>query len=216
MVIDQREQGETRRQILELLRRRGQMTAAELSDVLGIGAVGVRQHLALLERDNLVHTVGVRRGMGRPSHLFALTAAADALFPHRYDHFAMDALAYVQALGGADAVEQLFTQRRAKLRAQLQAHIAGQPFEQQVIRLAEMLTEQGYMCECEQHSDGSFELIEHNCPVDCVARDFPQACSHEVTLYEEVLGVPVTQETTIARGANSCRYRIMPPQERET
>src|SRR5215212_11448507 len=88
MTLDHREQGETREQILALLRRNGPMTAAELSDALGIGAVGVRQHLALLDRDGLVHITGVRRGVGRPSHLYALTANAEALFPKRYDRMA--------------------------------------------------------------------------------------------------------------------------------
>ena len=87
-------------QILELLRRHGQMTAAELSEALGIGAVGVRQHIALLERDGLVHTTAVRRGVGRPSHLYALTPAAEALFPKRYDRMAMDALAFIEEQGG--------------------------------------------------------------------------------------------------------------------
>ncbi len=66
MPIAHREQGETRQQILLLLRRKGPMTAGELSDDLGIGSVGVRQHLALLERDGLVQISGVRRSVGRP------------------------------------------------------------------------------------------------------------------------------------------------------
>jgi len=103
MTLEHREQGETRAQILQLLRRQGQMTAAELSDALGIGAVGVRQHLALLDRDNLVRTNGVRRGVGRPSHLYMLTERAEALFPKRYDRLALDAIAFVEAQGGAAA-----------------------------------------------------------------------------------------------------------------
>ena len=99
MTLEHREQGETRVQILQLLRRHGQMTAAELSDALGIGAVGIRQHLALLDRDGLVHTAGVRRGVGRPSHLYGLTGQAEALFPKRYDRLVMDALAFVQGQG---------------------------------------------------------------------------------------------------------------------
>src|SRR5689334_6339371 len=48
MTLEHREQGHARQEILDLLRRHGQMTAAELSERLGIGAVGVRQHIALL------------------------------------------------------------------------------------------------------------------------------------------------------------------------
>lgn len=208
MILEHREQGETREQILTLLRRQGQMTAAELSDALGIGAVGVRQHLALLDRDGLVRTAGVRRGVGRPSHLYTLTEHAEALFPKRYDRLAMDALAFVEARGGAAAIDQLFEARRRQLAQQYAPRLAGKSRPEQVQELAAILTEQGYMCECRPLPGGGFELIEHNCPVDCVARDYPQACEHELKLYESVLGVPLVREELISEGGSCCRYRI--------
>jgi predicted ArsR family transcriptional regulator len=208
MTLEHREQGETRQQILNLLRRRGQMTATELSETLGIGAVGVRQHLALLDRDGLVRTSGVRRGVGRPSHLYSLTASAEVLFPRRYDRLVMDALAFVESQGGPMAVDQLFAERRRQLTAQYASRLAGKCRSEQVSELAVLLTEQGYMCECEQLPDGSFALVEHNCPVDCVARDYHQACQHELKLYEDILGVPLVREETISEGGHCCRYRI--------
>ena len=60
------------------------------------------------------------------------------------------------------------------------------------------------------HADGSYTLTEHNCPVDCVARDYPQACEHELKLYEDVLGTPLVREDLIAEGGTCCRYRIGP------
>lgn len=208
MTLDHREQGETRTQILQLLRRNGQLTAAELSDALGIGAVGVRQHLALLDRDGLVSTAGVRRGVGRPSHLYTLTEQAEALFPKRYDRLALDALAFVAAQGGDQAIDQLFAARRAQLAQQFAPRLAGRARAEQVAELAAILTEQGYMCDYRQADDGSFVLAEHNCPVDCVARDYPQACEHELKLYEDLLGVPIVREELIAEGGTCCRYRI--------
>jgi len=207
---EHREQGQTRQEILALLQRRGQMTAAELSDTLGIGAVGVRQHLALLERDGLVHVASVRRAVGRPSQLYALTDSARALFPRRYDRLALDALAFVEAHGGAAAIDQLFADRQCKLAEQCAPRLAGKSHAEQVAELAEILNEQGYMCDLEQHPDGSLMLIEHNCPVDCVAQSYRQACSHELMLYEDVLGVPLVREETISEGGTCCRYRISP------
>jgi predicted ArsR family transcriptional regulator len=206
--MEHREQGETRSTIMTLLRRRGALTAAELSAELGVGAVGVRQHLAMLERDGLVRISGVRRGIGRPSHLYALTDAADAHFPRRYDRLALEALAVVQATGGATAVDQVFANRAAQLERQYQARLAGRSRAEQVIALAELLTEQGYMCEWRANPDGSFVLTEHNCPVDCVARDYPQACAHELRLYERILGGSIIREETIAGGGQCCRYHI--------
>jgi predicted ArsR family transcriptional regulator len=208
MALDHREQGETREQILALLRRHGNMTAAELSTALGIGAVGVRQHLALLDRDGLVRTIGVRRGVGRPSHLYALTSNAEALFPKRYDRMALDALAFVEARGGPEAIDQLFAERRHQLMAQYAPRLAGKCRTEQVAELATILNEQGYMCECEQLPSGELVLVEHNCPVDCVARDYHQACEHELKLYEDVLGIPLIREETISEGGSCCRYRI--------
>jgi predicted ArsR family transcriptional regulator len=41
-----------------------------------------------------------------------------------------------------------------------------------------------------------------------VARDYRQACEHELKLYEDVLGVALVREETISEGGNCCRYRI--------
>lgn len=122
----------------------------------------------------------------------------------------MDALAFVEDQGGPAAIDQLFLTRRKNLESQYIVRLEGKKQAEQVAELAAILTEQGYMCDWEQEPDGTFTLIEHNCPVDCVARDYPQACAHELKLYEDILGVPIVREETIAAGANCCRYRIEP------
>ena len=71
----------TRREILSLIKRRGSMTVQELSRTLQITPMGVRQHLAILERDGYIHSNGIRRGQGRPSRLYAISPDGDKLFP---------------------------------------------------------------------------------------------------------------------------------------
>lgn len=208
MAAERKEQGSTRQSILQLLRRNGEMTALELSDQLQIGAVGVRQHLALLERDGMVRISGLRRSVGRPSHLYILTSEAEARFPKGYDRLALEVLDYMSEVGGASVVEQVLARRRVGLFDLLAPALVGKSRGEQVVALATLLGDQGYMCEWEQDSDGSFLLTEYNCPIDCVARRHVQLCSQEQLLYEDLLGVPVIQETTIARGSHCCRYRI--------
>ena len=58
------------------------------------------------------------------------------------------------------------------------------------------------MAEWRELPDGGFALVEHNCPVDCAAREYRQACTHELTLYEDILGVPLVREETISEGFN--------------
>lgn len=208
MTVDRKEQGSTRQSILQLLRRHGEMTALELSEALGVGAVGVRQHLALLERDTLVRVSGLRRNVGRPSHLYTLTPEAEERFPRRYDRLALEMFGYLGAVAGPAAVDQALALRRADMARELAPALAGKCRGEQVATLAAILSEQGYMCEWEQTEDGSFVLSEYNCPVDCVARRHPEICAQEILLYEELFGVPVTRDGTIVAGAHCCRYRI--------
>lgn len=208
MTVERKEQGTTRQSILQLLRRHNEMTALELSEALGVGAVGVRQHLAQLEREGLVRVTGLRRNVGRPSHLYALTAAAEGRFPRRYDRLAIELLSCVGEVAGAACMEQVLAHRRGTLMRELQPALAGKSRGEQVAALAAILSEQGYMCEWEQAADGSFLLTEYNCPLDCVARSHPALCAQELRLYEELLGAEITRDGTIAAGAPCCRYRI--------
>src|SRR4051812_9605396 len=79
----QRLLGSTRGRIITLLRR-GERTVNELADALGLTDNAVRTHLAALERDGLAALRGVRRGIGKPAHVYALTPEAESLFPGAY------------------------------------------------------------------------------------------------------------------------------------
>jgi predicted ArsR family transcriptional regulator len=162
----------------------------------------------MLDRDGLVQVAGLRRSVGRPSHLYTLTAEAEDRFPKRYDRIALDLISYVAEAGGPSAVESLFSHRRKTMAEDLRPRLVGRPRAEQVSTLAAILVEQGYMCEHEQLADGSFLLTEYNCPVDCIARQHPQLCAQELQLYEDLIGVPITREGTIAQGGHCCRYRI--------
>ena len=75
--------GTTRGKIITLLRR-GERTVNELAAELELTDNAVRTHLAALERDGLAVLAGVRRGVGKPSHVFVLTPEAESLFPRAY------------------------------------------------------------------------------------------------------------------------------------
>jgi predicted ArsR family transcriptional regulator len=210
MKVERKEQGATRQNILHLLRRRGQMTAIELSQALRIGAVGVRQHLALLERDGLVQVSDLRRSVGRPSHLYTLTPEAEHYFPKNYDRLALDVLHHVSEEFGEDAVSRVLQARRRHLAQKFSPRLNGKTRAEQVAELANILAEMGYMCEFEEQDDGTFVLIEHNCPIDCVARHHPEFCRNEIELYQELLGVSITRDATIVNEDGCCRYYIPP------
>jgi predicted ArsR family transcriptional regulator len=156
----------------------------------------------------MVASIGVRRGVGRPSNLYALTATADQFFPKHYDRFANDMLGYLDQVGGNDAVLGLLDRRRRDMYARYAPRLRGKDREGQLQELCNILNEQGYMCEYERMPDDSYVLTERNCPVDCIAREHPQLCGQEIRLYEDLLGVPLQRDETIAAGGMCCRYHI--------
>src|SRR4029453_1544236 len=84
--------GGTRERILVLLRRHGRLSAPRLAELLQLTSVGVRRHLALLERDGLVGATIEKPKRGRPTAVYRLTDAGLETFPRHYDEVAPGAL----------------------------------------------------------------------------------------------------------------------------
>ena len=203
----------TRQEILALLKRRGPMTVQELSRSLEITPMGVRQHLAILERDRFVASDGIRRGQGRPSRLYAITPGGDRTFPRTYEHAAVTVLRDLAALDGEAKVVALFEYRRQRDVAHYREVFAGKDLAGRVAALARLRDRDGYLAESQQLDGGAFAVIEHNCPIRAVAEAHPGACACESALFAEALGAEVVRTHHILAGAPQCRYVINPSPE---
>jgi iron-sulfur cluster biosynthesis transcriptional regulator SufR len=206
-----RQAPETRHRILELLKRHGMMTADELSEALGITAMGVRGHLTPLERDGLIRHETVQKKIGRPSYVYSLTEQGDELFPRTYAQLANSLLETIRALGGAKAIEKLFDKRTEILTAQYRARMADKTLKERVAELAKIRTEEGYMAGWAELDRNTLLLKEHNCAICQIARQCPTACSHELELFRLVLDdAEVTRDKHIIKGDWACTYVIRP------
>lgn len=195
----------TRRKILLALKKTGGMTAGELSELLGMTAMGIRRHLTTLERDGLVMFDSQQRGFGRPSYLFELTPQAENLFPKTYHILANELLGYLDE----DELARIFerrTQRRVRVG---RARLSGLETGEKIVELARMLDEEGYLTECEQTGPDTWFIHLFNCALHEIAHRFRQACSDELELIRTLLPETVVQrEQYIMNGEASCSYRI--------
>lgn len=196
----------TRRKILLALKKSGGMTAAELSELLGMTSMGVRRHLTTLERDGLVMFDSQQRGLGRPSYLYQLTERADALFPRTYHILTNELLGYLPE----EDLEQIFA-RRLERRIRLgRARLAGLSFHERVAELARVLDEEGYFAEWEQVDDSTYVVREFNCAIHEVAYRYRQACATEFEFIRAMLPeATVTRDDYLMSGASACSYRII-------
>lgn len=198
----------TRREILFLIKRRGPMTVQELSQSLEITPMGVRQHLAILERDGHIRSNGIRRGQGRPSRVYGITPEGDKVFPRTYEAVTAALLEDLKAIDGEAKVDMLFEHRRKHLLDQYRIRMAGKDLAEKVGVLAQLRDEEGYLAEHEQIDKDTFVLVEHNCPIRSIAEGYRQACACEMALFEDALGAEVSRTEHIVSGAPRCRYVI--------
>lgn len=205
---------ESRRGVLDALKRHGEATVEEVAGSLGITPAGARQHLAALIGEGLVAPVDEPRppgARGRPRRRYSLTERAEPLFPKAYGELANELLGYLEA-EGAQVVDRLFDRRRdARVGAAKQRLARQNGFGERVAELARILDEDGYLADWEALPDGTFRITEHNCAILAVAQRQPHACRAEIEFLREVLPDSTVERVThIVAGAHQCAYVVTP------
>jgi predicted ArsR family transcriptional regulator len=197
---------------MHLLKRSDGLTAPEIARELGVTAVAVRKQLAALEAEGLLVQQARSGARGRPAVVYRVSEAGEAWFPQGYQQLLVDVLQDLNALEGEQQLERLFQRRNERLAHTYRLRLVGKPLQDAVHELARVRDADGYMATVEEQ-DGGFVLSEHNCPIIDVAQRFPHTCQCEQELFEDVLGIAVKREATLANGAPACRYRIAPQQQ---
>ena len=198
---------ETRMRILQLLKMRAGMTVNQLTDALPISQMGIRQHLAILEAENLVEYYREKQKRGRPLHIYRLTDQANSLFPTTYANFAVGLMHEVAKFNGPGFINKVFQER---MKSQLQAYqqrLQGKDLPGRVKELTRIRDEEGYMASFDENED-DYVLIEHNCPISVIAEEYPYVCEIELGLFRQSLGTKVVREEHLMQGSHRCCYRI--------
>lgn len=196
--------------VLDHLKRAGRARAQAIARTLRVTPMAVRHHLAVLERAGLVQTTRQRRGVGRPVHLYSLTATAEAFFPKRYGDFARNLLRHLAAVDGEAKVARLFQRMKNEAVAGYAPRLAGKSLRARVAAVARLLTEAGYMADWKQVGPRTFQLTERNCAISCVAQECRYACESELALLQALLGAGVERQEHMLAGDPCCSYRIQP------
>jgi predicted ArsR family transcriptional regulator len=202
-----------RRAILIHLRRFGPSSPDGVAAAVEASRTGVLQQLHALEAAGLVSHSAEKHGVGRPRHVYDVTAEAQGLFPTDYGGFASGLLKAIEAVGGDDLVEQVFNARRRQIGDRIRRRMSERltddaPLAERVEVLASLQDEAGYLTETLVADDGELRLREHNCAIDKIARRTQAPCEAELALFQELLGPGVTRESHIASGDRCCSYVV--------
>jgi predicted ArsR family transcriptional regulator len=200
--------GGSRRQVLDVLKRRGEARAEEIAAALGVTVSAARQHLNALQAAGLVDYRELKGAPGRPKHIYFLTEAAQDLFPNQYGELATELLQFVGE-EDPELLRRVFEKRRkARLERALE-RLEGMSFERKVEELATILDEEGYLASFEREDDGSYIVQEHNCAIIDVAQLSRMPCVAEIDFLRDALpGASIERVAHMLGGAHLCAYRI--------
>jgi predicted ArsR family transcriptional regulator len=202
-----------RRAILVHLRQSGPSSPDGIAAAVEASRTGVLQQLHALEAAGLVSHSAEKHGVGRPRHLYDVTADAQGLFPTDYGGFASGLLKAIEAVGGDDLVEQVFNARRRQIGDRIRRRMSERlpddaSLAERVEVLASLQDQAGYLADSVVGDDGALRLREHNCAIDKIARRTQAACEAELALFQELLGPDVVRESHIASGDRCCSYVV--------
>lgn len=199
----------TRQQILDLLHREHSSNVRTLAGSLSMTATGVRQHLAVLEREGLVAADTERGHVGRPAYIYRLTDAGEALYPKRYDVLVNMLMEEIRSVAGSDILQRILRRVAGRMAEQQEDRFAGLPVRERVEAVAQLMRDQGCVATTEQR-DGMYFLHECTCPYPAVARRNSAVCALEVDLVRRLTGSDARLVASLLRGDAACIYRIRP------
>ena len=198
---------DTRQHLLEHLKRHGPSLLDDLSTALQLSENAIRHHLDALKHQGFLEISLQQTGVGRPAKRYALSAAAENLFPKQYQELLELILCELKDRGILEGVVAGITER---LNVQLQAK---QPNEQplsdaaRVTQLVERLDFGGILSQLET-TDAGWELQAFNCRYRDTGFQYEVICNILPAVIERATGLQAHRPTCQRDGARACHFAI--------
>ena len=139
------------RELLDLIRRSGPVTVAEMAAHLGVTGTAIRNRLARLLGTGLVERTAEHQGRGRPRHTYQASVVAQKRLGQNYADLAvvlwdemMGTSRGPQAAGGSVRPRDRATGR------DVSSQVSGQEWEGRLVQLTNLLHDRGVEAEVAQ------------------------------------------------------------------
>jgi len=205
------ELSDTKRRIVERLKRVESATATDLAGEFGLTDTALRQHLDALEEAGMVtRSMTEPSGRGRPPVHWQLGTAAAGAFPDRHGELTVDLIDAVRVALGDRALDKAIAARSERQLETYMRSLQGlTDIGDRVRRLAELRSDEGYLAEVRPDGDG-YLLIEHHCPIREAATACGALCGAELDVFRRALGpdAVVTRTQHLLADDRRCAYRV--------
>lgn len=202
----------SKKQLLDLIKSKGIISVDEAVEHSGLAKTTLREHFLQLEKDGYVERTYERKGPGRPSLQYELSAKGHQLYPSSESKLTRQFIRYLKEEGEEEMIESFFEkfweERYNKAKKRMNQYGPEQKAER-LQALLKMLQEEGFMPEIEQdEANECINIKECNCPFSEVIKETRLPCKLEALFFKKIFGDQTERTSYIAEGDYSCTYQI--------
>jgi predicted ArsR family transcriptional regulator len=200
------------RALLDLIRRSGPLTVAEMVANLGVTATAIRNRLTRLLGAGLVVRQSEHQDRGRPKHTYRVSVEAQKRLGQNYADLALvlwDEM--MSAVADRKLRRLLFMRVTDRLAEIYRSQVNGQEWEGRLVQLTNLLHDRGVEAEVATQSGSVIPVLrQHSCPYYELAESDPAICALERKMFEKVLGRSLRLSQCRLDGDRSCDFEAKP------
>lgn len=207
-----REHDSSDRPLLDLIRRHGPVTVAEMARALGVTPTAIRNRLARLVGSGMVERQAEHGGRGRPRHTYRASAEAHRRLGQNYADLAVvlwDEM--MRSVPDARLRRLLFSRITDRLAELYRAQLKGDGWEGRMVQLGAILHDRGIEAEVVRREGDDLPILkQHSCPYFELAEVDHAICALERKMFEKVLGRSLRLSHCRLDGDRSCDFEAKP------
>jgi predicted ArsR family transcriptional regulator len=201
------------RLLLDLIRRSGPVTVAEMAAKLGVTETAVRNRLArLLGSGLIVRRTVLAAGRGRPRHVYEASVEAQKRLGQNYTDLAL-ALWEEMMTSVADRKLRrlMFTRVTDRLAEIYRCQVSDDEWEGRLVQLTNVLHDRGVEAEVAKDAVAAIPILrQHSCPYYELAEADRAICALERKMFEKVLGRSLRLSQCRLDGDRFCDFEAKP------
>lgn len=193
--------------LVDLLRKAGPQSIADLVSATKVTATAVRQRLTRLMQNGLIEREAAKAGRGRPSHRYHLTEKGRSQGGANFGDLALVLWNEIRAVRDPGVRRGLY-QRIAKSMADLyRGEMRGTTPTERMGSLVDVFAERKVPCTIDTKNELPV-LTVHACPYPQLAEQDRGICATERLMFEELLGSDVRLAECRMDGDTCCKFAV--------
>jgi DeoR family suf operon transcriptional repressor len=191
--------------LLDLLRKHGPLSVAQLKTPMQVTSTAVRQRLVRLLAQGDIERHTERMSRGRPVHRYALTEKGRRRAGANFADLAIALWQEIREIKDSEVRRGLLQRLSRRLATQYAGQIRGETLDEQLESLAEFFRQRQIPFEVDRSHELPL-LRATACPYPDLAEQDRSVCSMERLMFSELLGTNVRLSNCRLDGHNCCTF----------